>query len=419
MECKSLDDVKEMLKLVQSVVSVDKDSIPLFRRGELGILEEFKDCFINVIVGEHIAEAEEWVHRTQVAVETLVERLGLTGFTYPREFRSFVENPWAHLRKKIFNYVYDLVRNKIGFDDFVRKAGAALRTSLRTNMRTAYQIWGLTQIMSLLAENGYQLVYPEHGFISFDRSGKQKLGIIPPNAVLGNIEEGFISLFHEAPRPLGWEDTRDLQRVWSLYTALRPDAMMYSGMVLNIVDLSKSPPIKRPTIILEFKELEDWYNRVRDLKGYFRKPLTAEEWRSMWLEGLFEGLADIMGVQRSEVRKRVEESRSLRVREYQLVKLYKNVYKPDKMILITRAKTPSEIKEELEQEGIIVYDDVGFELRRLEPVANEIRRRSSFNGAKYVPVRLSTETIRLVLSAARRLGARNIEEALRMLAKRA
>ena len=418
MRCRSLSEVQDRLGLVKRVVSVDKDAIPLFRRSGYSVLEDLKDCFISVVIGEYIDEASEWVQLTQKAVDDLVHALGLAGFTYPREFRSFVEDPWAHLRKKIFNYVYDLVRGKTGFEEFVRKAGAALRTSLRTNMRTAYQIWGLTEIMKILAEEGYQLVYPEHGFISFDRSGKQKLGIMPPNAVLGSIEEGFISLFHEAPRPLGWEDTRDLQRVWSLYTALRPDAMIYSGMVLNIVDLSKSPPIKRPTIILEFKELEDWYNRVRDLKGYFRKPLTAEEWRSMWLEGLFEGLADIMGVKRSEVRERVEESRSLRVREYQLVRLYKNVYKPDKMILITRAKTPGEIKEELEQEGIEVHDDVGFEANKLEPVANEIRRRASFSGAKYVPVRLSTETIRLVINAAKRLGAKNIDEALRLLASR-
>ena len=418
MKCKSLREVQDRLELVKRVVSVDKDAIPLFRRSGYSVLEDLKDCFISVIIGEYVDVASEWVQLTQKAVDELVHALGLTGFTYPREFRSFVEDPWTHLRKKIFNYVYDLVRGKIGFEEFVRKAGAALRTSLRTNMRTAYQIWGLTAIMKILAEEGYQLVYPEHGFISFDRSGKQKLGIIPPNAVLGNMEEGFISLFHEAPRPLGWEDTRDLQRVWSLYTALRPDAMVYSGMVLNIVDLSGSPPIKRPTIILEFKELEDWYNRVRDLKGYFRKPLTAEEWRSMWLEGLFEGLADIMGVKRNEVRERVEESRSLRVREYQLVRLYKNVYKPDKMILITRARAPSEIKEELEQEGIVVYDNVGFDARKLEPVASEIKRRASFSGAKYVPVRLSAETIRLVLSAARRLGAKNIDEALRLLASR-
>lgn len=55
--------------------------------------------------------------------------------------------------------------------------------------------------------------------------------------------------------------------------------MIYSGKVLDAVDPGLSPPIKRPNIVVEFKELEDWYVRVRDLRGYFRRPLTAEEWR--------------------------------------------------------------------------------------------------------------------------------------------
>jgi len=413
--CSSLEEVRELLASIRSLVSVDKDSIPSFTRGGLGVLDEFKDCFIDVVVGGLLGEAEKWIHETQHGVEQLVKALSLTGFTYPREFRSFVENPRHHLRKKIFNYVYDLARGRLGFEEFVRKAGAALRTSIRTNMRTAYQIWGLTQIMRILAEEGYYLAYPEHGFISFDRSGKQRLGIIPPNAVLGRIDEGFISIFHEAPRPLGWEDTGDLQRVWSLYTALRPDAMIYTGMVLNIVDLSRSPPIKRPTIILEFKELEDWYNRVRDLKGYFRKPLTAEEWRSMWLEGLFQGLADIMGVKRSEVRERVEEARSLRVREYQLVKLYKTVYNPEEMILITRSKTPSDVREELENHGIIVYDDVGFDSTRLRRVAEEIRRHASFNGAREVTLRLPLPLAKKLQRVMKKLGASSLEEMIEKL----
>ncbi len=410
LQCRSLSEVEELARKVSESISVDGDSIPFFGGKSIEALEEFKECFIDAVASSMLGEAYTWTWKTREAVERLVKALGLKGFTYPREFKSFMEDPRAHLKKKIFNYVYDLARGKIGFEEFTRRATAAIRTSLRTNMRTAYQVWGLATIMALLAEQGYQLAYPEHGFISFDRSGKQRLGIIPPNAVLGNPSEGFISFFHEVPRPLGWEDTSDLQRVWSLYTALRPDAMVYSGMILNIVDLSASPPVKRPDIILEFKELEDWYDRVRDLKGYFKKPLTAEEWRSMWLEGLFEGLADIMGVKRSEIREKVREARSLRLREHQLVRLYKNVYKPQRMILVSRAQVPQDIKEELEAEDIEVYNNIGFNPENLRDLAEELRKHASLKGAETVTLRLDIETARKLQHIMQRLNTKTIQE---------
>ncbi|ABM80159.1 hypothetical protein [Hyperthermus butylicus] len=387
------------------------EAIPRITPAVEKLLDHVKDCIVTRFSGE-LVEAEEWLSHVRAAVSRLARLLGLAGFTYPREFGSFVQDPEAHLRKKLFNYVYDLARGRVDLREFERKATAAVRTSLRTNMRTAYQLWGLATVMALLAERGYELVYPEHRFLSFDRSGKQRLGIIPPNAVLARLSKGFISIFHEAPRPLGWEDTSDLQRIWSLYTALRPDAMAYSGMVMNMVDLSTSPPIKRPDVIIEFKELSDWYVRIRDLKGYFRKPLTAEEWRNKWLAGLFEGLADIMGVQRSVVEQRVEEGASLRLREYQLVKLYAKTYNPRYMILISRAAVPGDVRESLEEDGITVLDAVGFHPEKLEPLADLLDKISGYRGGEKIVITLPPEAAKLLEEAKAKLGVEDTVEAI-------
>ena len=402
-------DIHQYLEKIRQEINFDHSKTLSLNQTVLRYLDMLKQCLVMECVGQELDTAKEWIEHVKQITEILRSKLKLTGFTYPREFSSFMSNPLEHLKKKLFNYAYDLVRGKLSLEEFQRRGAAAVRTSLRTNLRTAYQIWGLATIMLLLAKREYEVVYPEHRYLSFDRSGKQKLGIIPPNIVLFNIKRGFISIFHEAPRPLCWEDTSDLQRIWGLYTALRPDSMVYGGKVMNIVDLNSVPPIKRPDIILEFKELEEWYTRVRDLRGYFKKPLTAEEWRSKWIEGLYTGLAEVLGIQRTEVKQRVSEGTSLRIREYQLVKLYYSTYKPQKMILVSRTKVPKDIVTELEATGIIVIDNVGFDVEKLEPVVDTLDRIASYEGGDRITISLPIEAVKLLTSAMEMLNVENPE----------
>lgn len=406
-------EIEDLIDKIRKHVRIDGGGIPRVNLNAVDMVEELKNKLIKHIAGELLDEAIKWIEVVKTEINELVEKLRLRGFTLPKEFSSFIMDPHAHLKKKLFNYTYDLIRGRIEVNEFLRKAAAAIRTSLRTNMRSAYQIWCIAASMNLLVdEYGYDLEFPEHRFLNFDRSGKQKLGIIPPNVVLINYFQGYISVFHEAPRPLGWEDTSDLQKVWSLYTALRPDLLVYGGKVLNIVDLSRSPPIMRPDILVEFKELPDWYQRTRDLRGYFRKPLTAEEWRSKWLEGLFEGLADIMGVKRSEIKQRVESSTTLRVREYKLVQLYASTYRPKKSILVSKSAIPADVKEELSRFGIIVLDDVGFNKRKLHALAEDFHRVAKFGQTDCVSISIPTKTLRKLSEVCRSMSVSSISECI-------
>jgi len=157
--------------------------------------------------------------------------------------------------------------------------------------------------------------------------------------------------------------------VWKFYVALRPDMMVYGGVVMDIADPANDPPIIRPDFVVECKELSDWYERVRDLKGRFSRPLSAEEWRILWLKGLWDGLAEAMGVRRKEVIRMFREEKSVRLKEAKLVQLYKSIYRPDGMALVSRAEVPGEVRGELEEHGITVYDGVGFRGEKLEELA--------------------------------------------------
>ena len=370
-------DWEGMLAELRASVEVDASGgalIPSVRdAGAAEVISRFRECFILDVLGRELSEAREWLGHVEAELRTMVARLRLSGFSLPREFRSFREDPLAHLKKKIFVYVYDYARGKIGAKELVRKCSSAAYTSLRTNMRSAYQVWGFSAMLNDLAEGGFSLHFPEHRYLTIDRAGKQRLGSIPPNAVLFSPRRGFLSFFYEAPRPLSWEDSGDLRAVWSLYTTLRPDMLVYSGKVMDIVDLGSNPPVKRPDVVVEFKELPDWYERSRDLKSYFRRaPLTAEEWRAKWLEGLYAGLSDALGVRRSEIRRSVEEGRPLRVREHKLVQLYASLYRPGRYFLVSRAEVPRDVRGELEGSGIEVVDGVGFDRARLRPVVEAL-----------------------------------------------
>jgi hypothetical protein len=323
------------------------------------ILDEIRDYIVDLSVGRgEIERAKVWASRLEAELSRAAKLLGAVGWSYSRELKSFLEDPRLHLKKKLFNYVFDLARGRISVEELVRRGSTAVRTSLRTNLRSIYQDWVVAAILAGLGERGGRLVYPETGVILLERSGRQRTGFIPPNAVV-RLPRGEVSLFLEAPRPLGWEDSIDLRRSWRLYTVLRPDILVYPGRVLDIAAPEKDPPIIRPHTIIECKELPDWFERSRDLKGPLAKPMDAVEWRARWLKGLQEGLADILGVDRGSVEALAEgRGRSIRVKEHKLILLYKETFKPERFHLVSRSKLPRDVRVDLESNGIEVHDGV-------------------------------------------------------------
>ncbi|MEM0027296.1 MAG: hypothetical protein QXT53_05200 [Ignisphaera sp.] len=411
-------DAEELLMRIRESVHIDSNRIIRFDNVDsISLFDNFRSCVIESVVGNDISTIYHWISHTKKILDELTKLLNIPGYTFSKEFSSFLLDPFQHLKKKIFNYAYDLVRKGMGLEDFYSKVLQAITTSIRTNLRSCYQIWALASIMKILGGMGYTIAYPENRYLNFDRSGKQKLGVIPPNFILFNIGKGYLSFFHEAPRPLSWEDTSDLQKVWGLYTALRLDVMVYSGRVLDIVNLSNNPPIERPQVILEFKELEDWWKRARDLRGYFRKPLTAEEWKSKWIEGLFEGLGEAMSIKKTEVRRRIEEGSSLRVKEYQLILLYKSTYKPNRIVLVSRKEIPANIKKWLLDAGIDVIDSVEFNEMKLEDVAQILDGFVSFGSVNNVVIEVSRDVAKKLEDIRRLLGFKDLNEVLDYLFK--
>ncbi|RLE78912.1 MAG: hypothetical protein DRJ52_09535 [Thermoprotei archaeon] len=374
------EDLRKQLKIGERhILKMSKIEQQVF----LKQTDVFREKFLySVVSPEAIKEAEEWVENLGSKVEEVKEVLKLKGLTFTRELKSFLDDPREHLKKKIFVYTFDLFAGNITLDEFLSKASAAIRTSLRTNMRTIYQTWVFLSLVEHLAREG-RIVYPEHGYIYLERNARQKVRIIPPNCIVETKSGGRLSFFIEAPRPVAWEDSGDLRKIWKLYVCLRPDFLVYGGSVMNILELDKMPPVKRPNVIIECKELEDWYRRARDLRGWWSRAMSAEEWRLLWLKGLFEGLGEAMGLKKMRLEEREESRKSWRVKEYRLVQMYKSFYKPDEMILITRTQLPSAVRSEIEDMGLVVYEDIGFSSDKLAEVAERLSKFSKVEGGDF------------------------------------
>jgi hypothetical protein len=176
-----------------------------------GKLDELKRLFVREAAGGELTKAHEWCMRLREASDSIKRRLGLLEIIFPRELKSFLEDPENHLRKKLFIYAMDLARRRIGVKSFEERAQRAIQISLQTNLRSIYQSWVFLVMLEELALDGGHLIYPEHGCLSLERSGRQRLASIPPNAIIKTGRRD-LSFFLEAPRPIAWEDTGDLRR---------------------------------------------------------------------------------------------------------------------------------------------------------------------------------------------------------------
>jgi len=401
--------VSEAAARVRRLVRVEGGR-PRFLDGGEEALDELRRLLVREYAAGRLGEARRWIEAFLGEAYRAVSLLGARGVLLPKELRSFIRDPEAHLMKKLFQYSLYYAAGSLSLEELLSKARSAVTTSVNTNMRSLYQYWVFAALLSLLASRGARLVYPEHGYIYIERTGRQRGGGIPANAALSMPGRGYASFYLEAPRPVGWGDNRDLERAWRLYVSLRPDMIVYSGLVLDMVeDSGEGPTVRRPQLIVEFKEQSDWYERTRYLKGLAAKPMTASEWFQRWYQGLKAGLADVLGVE--GVEPPGERARPVRVKEYRLILLYRSVYRPDRLVLVSRARMPGEIVAELESEGVTVLHGVEMGDRAsVEPLADIVEE--FFSGGGVDPVDAAVRVLEESLGAPvdRVLAARALAE---------
>jgi len=368
--------------------------LPLLNDSNEVLLEEVRRCIVLHYFGKELDEARRWIKEFRAIIDSVITSLGARSVLLSKELRSFTSDPLHHLMKKLFIYTHDLSKGKYSVEEYERIAVSAVRTSLRTNMRSLYENWVLLALVKNICRYPTRLFYPEHGALLLERSGRQRSGTIPPNFALHVLSKGLLTFYLEAPRPVGWGDTRDLAKAWKLYVALRPDIMVYGGFVENIISINNNPPIIRPDVIIEVKELEDWFLRVREVRGPFAKAMSAEEWRNRWIRGLWAGLAEVLGVESPEkAYEHIRRRRGLRLSEPQIVELYMRIYRPRRLFLVSKKPVKRDIRLNMESEGIVVIDNVEFNVDKLSQIADEVTEIASYRGVQGVPIVVPAELL--------------------------
>ena len=334
--------------------------------------EQFVETFVYEVLGEEkLQEAYFFVRKLTLVCEEVKRLYNLSEIVWSRELRRFIKDPLRHLKHVLRFYVFDVLRRHITKEEFWDRGAAAVRTAFRTNERACYERWVLLEILKQLKirENA-RIIYPEIGALVLTRAGKQKLAIIPPDIIVELQNLSDLSFFLEAPRPITWGDTQELKFVWSLYRIARPDILVYADKIFNILDLSKEPPIKNPDVVIEIKFLENWWKRKRLLR-IFSKPLTIEHWRSLWIQGLYEGLSEILGIRKPKTEE-LKPQKGAYATDLQVLKMYLEIFNPKMLFCVSMVPVPNSIKEELESYNTIIVDDVSFNEKKLEIITDHL-----------------------------------------------
>jgi len=202
--------------------------------------------------------------------------------------------------KKVFK-LYSL--GKLSGLEFFDRVRAAIRLSLNIKERDLYQMF---VFLSLLLYLKADILKPSSKLILERRTLPRK---IPATVVLATADGKYMSIFYEALRPVKG----------SGIPRYRPDLMIYSRLVPEIA-FANNRVYPSPDYIVEVESGSKWFEKEN---------------------------ARIWG----------------KISNIELVRNYIEVFKPHKMILVSRVKVPSSIREDLAEYSVVLIDGVQYNYR--------------------------------------------------------
>ncbi|RLE53534.1 MAG: hypothetical protein DRJ26_03245 [Candidatus Methanomethylicota archaeon] len=245
---------------------------------------------------------------------------------HSKAFNSFIQDPLSHIRDVLKSKIQRSVKKKLSLRRFNQIANLTVRKCIDTNSRILFQNFVALSILYNMHNFDLKIKYPENSWVHLDRKGHQRGGHIPPNYII-DVNGSYYSFFIEAPRPIKWSLPLKSEDSLPLHAAPRPDIMIYRGWVENIVEgESNSTLIKSPDFIIECKEIAGWWKSTRKSKGI--KHLTNGE---------------------------VENVDAVRV-----IELYRNLYNPGEIILVSKVKVPRGVKYKLSLRGVETIDNTNL-----------------------------------------------------------
>jgi len=300
------------------------------------------ESYIKEFFEDEIEVIRKYIYTYDDFCEDVKEILNSPYIIHSKQLSSFLEDPKEHIIKTLVSKSYKLILDGVNIEQFNSIINLTVKKCMESNLKLIFQNFVALSIPYNLHSHEINIIYPNNKWIILSRKGFQNNHSLSPNYVLEIDGERF-SFFIEAPRPI--ERSKRVKRGSKipLNAAPRPDIMIYHRWVRNILPRRSSSRsmkmlIKRPLIIVECKETEGWWKKIRFSKGI--RNLTNGDMNNV-------GALDVIDV-------------------------YLSLYKPKKMFVVSKVKVPRGVKYRLSLRGISTIDDTDFNPFKLSPLSNYI-----------------------------------------------
>ncbi len=256
------------------------------------LFQTVRTAFIEERIPNLLNEATALSQNYLKAEKEATEQLGLDDISMMASLRRFLHNSMDELKRGLFDPLFDLLKAKVDIESFEQKTTRSIEASFGPLYRLGYEKWVAISLVKLLEADKLFQVTPRE----FTRDGEKVImrTTSPEEEAPIPVESKRLSFKHENEATLTVPDFIVHSAKVNRYIALRsqmgkayatasnaskkrgwytPDSIVVLEPGLTLVYVEDDNPeeislvadaqrICRPDLIIECRELKDWYEKV-------------------------------------------------------------------------------------------------------------------------------------------------------------
>ncbi|MGB2727590.1 MAG: hypothetical protein WBD09_03820 [Halobacteriota archaeon] len=311
-----IDFVKNYPEVVRNYPEVEHET----RRGKdfERLKTDLERSFLECEFSREIDQVREEISQYQRIYRRVKEVYGTDGIFHSDKFGDFLDGYLEYLGALL--PVGVLVRGRIELETFKKTGLQKVKGSISKNLSTLYQNFVALSILVNFSPLEPEIIFPEQDCIYLERGGGDEKKLEPNFIIDANGKK--YSFLVGGPLPFSW--------------APRPNIMIYTRYTEDIWRPNVVERIVRPDVIVKCVRVREWAKRTRSL--------AIDTW---W--GKFYRRAG--GIVRNN---------RVVVNELQILKGYKEIYRPRVFFLVSKVDVPLQIRESLEDDSIAVIKNTSF-----------------------------------------------------------
>ena len=295
---------------------------------------ELERSFLECEFLSEVSQIQKEISQYRRLYRRVREVYSVEGISHSNKFGDFLKDYSKRLVRLV--PVLDLAWGEANLKSFRRTGVQKVKGSIQTNLRTLYQNFVVLSFLVNFFPLEPKIIFPKKNRIYLKRvKGKKKL---EPNFII-DVRGKKYSFFVEAL--LGFSG------------GPRPDIMVYARHIEDIWRPNEVGGIVPPDMIIECKEVQGWYER--------RRSSSIDAW---WAE-FYQRAGGIV------------RNNKVKVNELQIVKVYREIYQPKEMFLVSKVDVPPHTRQSLEENDIKVIENTSFVENRLNAINECLTRLDS------------------------------------------